>query len=163
LRTVVAFSAYCVAHSLAGAVQDGYRPEITLLFGGGWKNPALLLELRNLCSGKADYVLPQHKEIFALLPGAILNPDTSIKISDEVGLPSSGMEAGIFAFAAVQRIINKPFTQPSFTNCKSPTRCGAVFLPKTGQIASSLAEFNLPDERHLFKDPRLGRAAPDNQ
>jgi len=119
MRTVVAFSAYCVAHSLAVAAADGYEPGVILLFGGGWKNPVLLNELKALCTGRADYVLPKHTTLFSMLATAFKRAGAVIKISDDVGLPSNGMEAGIFAFAAVQRILNQPFMQPSFTNCGS--------------------------------------------
>jgi 1,6-anhydro-N-acetylmuramate kinase len=134
-----------------------------VLFGGGWKNPAMLQELKALCSGSAPYVLPQHADLFSALKQAIPEADRDIKVSDEVGLPSDGMEAGIFAFAALERLFNKPFTRPSFTNCKSPTRCGAVFVPRSGEVAASLASFQVSDERALFKDARLSRAAPSNQ
>jgi anhydro-N-acetylmuramic acid kinase len=163
IRTVIAFSAYCVAHSLAKAVALGFKPDTVLLFGGGWKNPALRQELHELCSGKASYVIPAHEEIFRGLRAAVADPTKMIQLSDEVGLPSNGMEAGIFAFAALQRVLGQPFTRPSFTNCKSPTQCGAVFVPNTGDIPQALANLALPNQRHLFKDPRLGRAAPDNQ
>jgi anhydro-N-acetylmuramic acid kinase len=163
LRTAVAFSAYCVAHSVALVVQSGCVPQRVVLFGGGWKNPAMLQELKALCSGSAPYVLPQHADLFSALKQAIPEADRDIKVSDEVGLPSDGMEAGIFAFAALERLFNKPFTRPSFTNCKSPTRCGAVFVPRSGEVAASLASFQVSDERALFKDARLSRAAPSNQ
>jgi anhydro-N-acetylmuramic acid kinase len=163
MRTVVAFSAYCVAHSLAMATAEGVQPETVLLFGGGWKNPALVLELKHLCSGRASYILPEHAELFATL--AKTNPplDGVIRNSDDCGLPSNGMEGGIFAFAALQRILNQPFTRPSFTNCKSPTRCGTVHLPASGTISPKLAAFHLHVESNLFKDKRLGRAAPANR
>lgn len=163
MRSVVAFSAYCIAHSLATGIHHGYRPEIVLLFGGGWKNQALLGEFKNICSGNVAYILPQHTQLFVSLSQALTNAGTVIKLSDELGLPSNGMEAGIFAFAAVQRLLNQPFTRPSFTNCRSPTRCGAVFVPKNGAISTSLVGMDLSDERHLFKDVRLARAAPVNQ
>jgi anhydro-N-acetylmuramic acid kinase len=163
MRTVIAFSAYCVAHSLAKAVTRGFKPESILLFGGGWKNPALREELNDICRGKAGYVLAQHKELFADLAATVPNPDRLLRGSDEVGLPNGGMEAGIFAFAAIQRILQQPFTRPSFTNCKSPTVCGAIFAPRTGEISPVLSDFNLLDQRNLFRDHRLGRAAPGNQ
>jgi hypothetical protein len=108
-------------------------------------------------------VLDQHKELFASLTSAVPDPNNVIKISDQVGLPNSGMEAGIFAFAAVQRLLGQPFTRPSFTNCKSPTICGAIFVPQSGEISSALRDLKPSDQRSLFKDRRLGRAAPDNQ
>lgn len=163
MRSVVAFSAYCMAHSLAVKVRDGYRPELVVLCGGGWKNRALSREFKNMCQGAVDYILPNHTRLFASLRQVVSNVGTAVKISDDVGLPSNGMEAGIFAFAAVRRILNQPFTTPSFTNCKSPTRCGAVFLPKSGAVSSSLVGMPLSDERHLFTDIRLARAAPGNQ
>jgi 1,6-anhydro-N-acetylmuramate kinase len=152
-----------VAHSLAKAVTQGYKPEAILLFGGGWKNPALRHELSSICRGEAGYVLAQHKKLLASLTSAVPDPDNVIKSSDEVGLPNSAMEAGIFAFAAIQRLLGQPFTRSSFTNCKSPTVCGAIFVPQTGEISSALRDLKLSDQPSLFKDRRLGRAAPDNQ
>jgi anhydro-N-acetylmuramic acid kinase len=163
MRTVIAFSAYCVTHSLAIAATEDFQPEKVLLFGGGWKNPALLAELKNLVSGRASYILPEHAQLFANLSRATPAVDGVIRNSDDLGLPSNGMEAGIFAFAAIQRILNQPFTQPSFTNCKSPTRCGTVHTPASGAVSSKLVPFNLKDESMLFKDKRLGRAAPANR
>jgi anhydro-N-acetylmuramic acid kinase len=163
IRTVVAFSAYCVAHSLATAVEAGFMPETILLFGGGWRNPVLVRELKDLCTGKAQYILSSHVGLFSSMRQAIPNLSTVMRDSDEAGLPSNGMEAGIFAFAAIQRLLNRPFTQPSFTNCKSPTICGAVQVPMSGEVSSSLSDLRLSDERGLFKERRLGRAAPDNQ
>ena len=36
------------------------------------------------------------------MTSAVPDPDNVIKSSDEVGLPNSAMEAGIFAFAAIK-------------------------------------------------------------
>lgn len=163
LRTAVAFSAYCAAHSVALAVQSGFVPQLLVLFGGGWKNPAMVSELKDLCSGRAAYMLSRHTDLFAALHRAVPNADGIIKVSDEVGLPSNGMEAGIFAFAALERLLNRPFTRPSFTGCNSPTRCGALFVARSGEMAPALKMFTLSDERALFKDRRLSRAAPSNQ
>lgn len=162
LRTVTAFSAYCVAHSLALTFQDGYLPETVLLFGGGWKNPILLEELFSLCSSGCPYILPAHRELFNNLHQQIGNPRALIRSSDEAKLPSDGMEAGIFAFAAIRRILEQPFTQPSFTNCKLPTICGAIHLPDNASISRSLSDLVLQDQGKEFKELRLSRAAPDN-
>jgi anhydro-N-acetylmuramic acid kinase len=162
LRTTVAFSAYCVAHSIALAITYGLFPETIALFGGGWKNPALVSELKDLCSGRASYILAEHEQLFASLRTSMPHIEKIIRLSDDIGLPSNGMEAGIFAFAAIQRLLNKPFTQPSFTNCKSPTRCGVIHLPQSGEISTALKGYALRDETSLFKDPRLSRAAPSN-
>lgn len=163
LRTVVAFSAYCIAHSLAIAAKSGYQPEKILLFGGGWKNCVLAGEFRSLLQGSAHYVIPKHQHLFRELPLTFRDLNSLVASSDEVGLPSNGMEAGIFAFAALQRVLNRPFTHPSFTNCKSPTICGAVFLPRSGAVSETLQDLHLRDQRDIFKDLRLSRAAPDNQ
>lgn len=163
LRTVNAFSAYCIAHSLALTIQGGYAPEAILLFGGGWKNPVLLEELFNLCSGHASYVLPTHQDLFKSMTQQKLNLGSLIRSSDDAKLPSNGMEGGIFAFAAALRVLGQPFTQPSFTNCKSPTVCGAVHLPVKGSLSRALSNLSLSDQGDEFKDIRLSRAAPDNQ
>jgi anhydro-N-acetylmuramic acid kinase len=163
LRTTIAFSAYCVAHSIATIVNDGIFPQIIALFGGGWRNPVLVSELKDLCTGRASYILPQHDPLFSSLWRSLPNIEPTIRHSDDLGLPSNGMEAGIFAFAAIQRLLNKPFTQPSFTGCASPTRCGVVHIPLSGAVSNALQDFTLCDEGPLFKDPRLSRAAPSNR
>jgi len=163
LRTVVAFSAYCIAHSLAIAIKSGYTPDTVLLFGGGWRNLILLAELKSLLHGSASYIIAKHEQLFRALPFAFPDLGAMVALSNEVGLPNNGMEAGIFAYAALQRLLNKPLTVPSFTNCRSPTVCGAVFLPLSGAVAEGLLRMQLHDQRHLFKDHRLSRAAPGNQ
>jgi anhydro-N-acetylmuramic acid kinase len=163
LRTINAFSAYCVAHSLALTFEGGYVPETVLLFGGGWKNPVLLEELYSLCGGHATYILPSHRDLFKNMHQCIKDPKKLIRSSDEAKLPSNGMEGGIFAFAALRRILEQPFTQPSFTDCKYPTICGAIHVPSSGAISSKLSDLSLHDQSGDFKEIRLSRASPDNQ
>ncbi len=162
LRTVVAFSAYCVAHSIGLAVAEGFSPEAILLFGGGWRNPVLRGELEDLILGRANYILEPHRALFSGLSAAVKAVDAQIKLADEAGLPNNGMEAGIFAFAALQRLLGQPFTRPSFTGCRSPTVCGVVFIPSNNLGADALSRFKLTDQRGVARDPRLGRAAPGN-
>lgn len=147
LRTLAAFSALCIANSIALIGQSW--PEAVVLFGGGWRNKILFSELQLICDGGADYV----KEL--IQEEGIASDILSLKIADRLvlarnlALPDQGMEAGIFAYAGTLRALGVPFTTPLLTKCKSPTKCGMIFLPG--------------DPDPSIPQPWLSRAAPDNQ
>lgn len=147
LRTVVAFSAVCIANAVASIGQS--LPSRIVLFGGGWNNKLLLSEFKSLASGQSSYA-----HCLRGLPGISsdverLNVAEKVSLARDLKLPDQGMEAGIFAFAAVQRVLDQPFSTPALTGCKSPTKCGVVFPPNSNDLS--------------VYEPAFSRAAPVNQ
>ena len=122
IRTAEFFSAYIMAYSLKFLPYN--TPDLFLLFGGGWSNPIIFEDFKNILHKKSD-VLPQHQEIFS----KIANPNAHVCHSDDYGFNSKYMEARIFADMAKYKIENKPFTTPQTTGCKTPTICGIIAFP----------------------------------
>ncbi len=147
LRTVIAFSALCIANGIAFIGQSW--PGKVILFGGGWRNKTFFKELMAICDGKAAYVHDVLGEIGVSNAISSLNLSDKIFLARDIGLPDQGMEAGIFAFAAVQRVLDLPFSTPALTGCKAPTKCGLVFTPDSSNQS--------------IPEPWLSRAAPANQ
>lgn len=122
IRTAEFFSAYIMAFSLKFLSCN--TPDNFLVFGGGWNNPIIFDDFKNILHQKA-VVLPQHQEIFS----KIANPKAQILWSDNFGFSSKYMEARIFADMACCKINNFPYSTPQTTGCKTPTICGIVAYP----------------------------------
>ncbi len=125
LRTVEFFSAYIMVYNLSFIPQDVEFPKYFLCFGGGWKNPIVLNDFKNLLHGDAD-VLPEHQEVFDKL----LTPGAVVKWSDEYGYNGKYMEARIFADMAKCYLTKEPFSYPETTGCIKPTVGGIMAKPK---------------------------------
>ncbi|MBO7556724.1 MAG: anhydro-N-acetylmuramic acid kinase [Alphaproteobacteria bacterium] len=122
IRTAEFFSAYIMAFSLK--FLPCKTPDNFLVFGGGWNNPIIFEDFKNILHQKT-IVLPQHQEIFS----KIANPKAQISWSDNFGFSSKYMEARIFADMANCKINNIPYSTPQTTGCKTPTICGIVAYP----------------------------------
>lgn len=122
VRTAEFFSAYIMAFSLKFLPYK--TPENFLVFGGGWNNPIIFDDFKNILHQKID-VLPQHQEIFS----KIANPKAKISWADKFGFNSKYMEARIFADMAKHKLNNLPYSTQQITGCKTPTICGIVAYP----------------------------------
>lgn len=122
LRTAEFFSAYIMVYSMKYFPVK--TPDYFLVFGGGWNNPLIFDDFKNLVRGQAE-VLPCHKEIFE----KIKNPQAKIQWSDEFGYNGKFMEARIFADMARCRLQNIAFSNPEITGCRKPTIGGIVVYP----------------------------------
>ncbi len=146
LRSSIAFAALCIANAIA-EIGQAFAEKI-ILFGGGWNNPLLEKDLIDLCCGKSWFELdrPAFPGLSKKLHGLSISVEISRAV--ELGLPDRGMEAGIFAFAAVQRVLKNSLTYPQATGCRSPTVCGEIFCQNSSDPVRS--------------EPWLSRAAPGN-
>ena len=124
IRTSQFFSAYTFVFNLQYIPQNLKKAKYFLTFGGGWRNPVILQDFKNLLNGSEE-VLPEHKAIFAklALPDAIVSP------SDTYGYNGQYMEARIFADMAKCLLCNEPFSYPETTGCKTPTIGGIIAQP----------------------------------
>lgn len=124
IRTAEYFSAYIFVYNLKYLASELDKPHYFLTFGGGWHNPVVLKDFKNLLTGKA-HILPEHQEIFSQLqiPNAIIAP------SDQYGYNGQFMEARIFADMAKCLLTQKPFSYPDTTGCKTPTIGGIIATP----------------------------------
>ena len=123
LRTAEYFSTYIMAYSLKHLPYK--TPNLFLLFGGGWNNPLIFNDFKNILH-QQSVILPQHREVFS----KIANNSAQICWSDDYGFSGKYMEARIFADMAKSKIENIPFTTPETTGCKTPTICGICVVPK---------------------------------
>ncbi len=131
LRTAQYLSSYTMFHSLQYVPENVTMPKHFLVFGGGWKNPQILQDLKKLIAKEA-LVLPEHQNIFKHI-NQRLGKNCHVCWSDEFGINGQYMEARIMADLAYCKIKNIPFTTPQITNCKTPTVCGKWCYPKSSQ------------------------------
>lgn len=124
IRTAEFFSAYIYVYNLRYIPQNLKRPQYFLTFGGGWHNPVVLQDFKDLLEGKAE-ALPEHKDIFA----ALQMTDVVVAPSDQYGYNGQFMEARIFADMAKCLITKEPFSYPETTGCKTPTVGGIIAVP----------------------------------
>lgn len=124
LRTAEFFSAYIFVYNLHYISKTLQKPDYFLVFGGGWKNPLVFQDFKDLLHGNAQ-VLPQHQQIFA----QIANPQAVIEWSDEYGYNGQFMEARIFADMAKCYLSKEPFSYPETTGCRTPTIGGIIAVP----------------------------------
>ena len=131
LRTAEYLSTYAMFHSLQYVPEDIKMPKHFLVFGGGWKNPLVMQDFKNLINSQS-LVLPEHQNIFKHIKQR-LGKNSQVCWSDEFGINGQYMEARIFADLAYCKIRNIPFTTPQMTNCRTPTVCGQWCYPKSSQ------------------------------
>ncbi len=125
LRTAEFFSAYVMVYNLNFIPEEIEFPKYFLFFGGGWKNPIVLNDFKNLLNGDAE-VLPEHQEIFDKL----FTPEAIVRWSDDYGYNGKYMEARIFADMAKCFLTKEPFSYPETTGCTKPTVGGIMAKPK---------------------------------
>ena len=128
LRTLEFFSAYSFFHTLSFIPENVRMPAAFLLFGGGWKNPVILEDFKNLFKTN-DFVLENHKPLFDRIKARFETPP-QVDFSDKYGYSGAYMEARIFADMARCRITGEPFSFPESTGCKTPTVAGIYVLPQ---------------------------------
>ena len=124
IRTAEFFSAYIMVYNLKFISPDITTPKYFITFGGGWKNPIVLNDFKNLLTGKVE-VLPEHKTIFE----SIYNKEIIFNNSDSYGYSAQFMEARIFADMAYCLDNNIAYSTPETTGCKTPTVCGIFAYP----------------------------------
>lgn len=124
VRTAEFFSAYIFVYNLYFILNKLDFPKYFLLFGGGWKNPVVTNDFKNLLFGKAD-VLPEHADIF----GELNHFMPAIEWSDIFGYNGHYMEARIFADMGKCLLTQEPFTFPETTGCRKPTIGGIIAQP----------------------------------
>lgn len=124
IRTAEFFSAYIMAYNLKFISSDVAKPQYFITFGGGWKNPIVIEDFKNLLSGNAK-VLPEHSSVFE----AIKNQNAIFTSSDTYDYSAQYMEARIFADMAYCLDNNIAYSTPETTGCKTPTVCGIFAYP----------------------------------
>ncbi len=124
IRTAEFFSAYIMVYNLKFISPDITTPKYFITFGGGWKNPIVLNDFKNLLTGRVE-VLPEHKTIFE----SIHNKEIIFNNSDSYGYSAQFMEARIFADMAYCLDNNIAYSTPETTGCKTPTVCGIFAYP----------------------------------
>ncbi len=129
LRTIEYLSAYTFLYTLSFIPENVRMPHTFLLFGGGWKNPVVLEDFKELLKGNGP-VLDRHKALFERIRTRFSNPPLA-DFSDRYGYSGAYMEARIFADMAKCRITGEPFSFPETTGCKTPTIAGIYILPRT--------------------------------
>lgn len=130
LRTAEYLSAYGFVYNLRYVPPAMSLPSLYLLFGGGWKNPLVRGDFESLLQGKG-VILPEHKEVFAAVYTR-LPKKTTADWADKFGFSGEYMEARIFADMACCKILNRPFSLPETTGCRTPTVGGIYVLPDGG-------------------------------
>lgn len=135
LRTVEYFSAYAFAYSLSFIPESIEFPDTFILCGGGWKNPIITDDFKNILSSRG-VLLSQHTSSFSKLAKRIPK-NLKIDMADKFGFSAKYMEAGVFADIAVSRILGEPYTLPSTTGALKPTICGVIRYPITPSTATN--------------------------
>lgn len=124
IRTAEYFSAYIFAYNLSLLPAHIQKPEYYLIFGGGWKNPVLLKDFKDILRGKMP-VLAGHEDNF----NAVRCADPKVEWSDAYGYSGQYMEARIFADMAKCLLTQEPFSFPETTGCLTPTIGGIIAYP----------------------------------
>lgn len=124
VRTAEFFSAYIFVYNLNFIFDTLDFPKYFLVFGGGWRNPVVLNDFKNLLYGQID-ALPEHREIFQ----KFLDISPVIEWSDHFGYNGQFMEARIFADMARCKLAGIPFSYPETTGCTQPTVGGIIVSP----------------------------------
>lgn len=157
LRTAEYFSAYIYTHALSYVPADWKMPRSFLLFGGGWKNPLVLGDFKDLLN-KKGLVLPEHQAVFDGIY-ARLAPSPEVVFSDAKGYSAQYMEARIFADMACCRITGTPFSLPETSGCRVPTVGGVIAYPG-GDKERATPALRALLERH--QSEHLNRPPPEN-
>ena len=135
LRTAEFYSAYTFAYSLVMIPENIKVPSTYILCGGGWKNPIISEDFRNLLTGRGVY-MPQHLSTIKKLSKRWDKDNLKILSADYFGISSKFMEANVFADMAVCRLTGTPYTLPATTGAKEPTVCGVIRYPEESTSAT---------------------------
>ncbi|MDR2337178.1 MAG: anhydro-N-acetylmuramic acid kinase [Deltaproteobacteria bacterium] len=138
LRTVEYFSVYIFVYTLRFVPAHVLFPNNFLIFGGGWKNPIVLQDFKDLLCGRG-IILNEHKEIFNALWKRFIE-EPKLMFSDEKSYSAKYMEARIMADMAYCRLIGEPFSLPETTGCKTPTVGGIIRYPQ-GKVENATENF----------------------
>lgn len=130
LRTAEYLSTYAYFHTLSHIPDNVKMPHYFLVFGGGWKNPLIMQDFKNLLQGEC-LVLEEHRELFTKIRNRFIQK-ASINWSDDYGYSGQYMEARILADMAYCKIIGEPFTFPESSGCHEPTIGGVFCYPQGG-------------------------------
>ena len=107
MRTLEVFAGYIAAYALGQTPNNiEFIPNI-VLFGGGWHNPVALQAFKDCLSGKATFILPEHRKFFEKL-SARWPQRVKVKYSDF----GTYMEARLFADLARFYIEQKSWPLP---------------------------------------------------
>lgn len=165
LRTAEYFSAYAFVYSLKYIPQEMTFPSHFLVFGGGWKNPLVMQDFKDLLSGKG-IVLDEHRALFEDIWNRVADTP-EIVFSDEKGYSAKYMEARIFADMAYCRVIGEPFSLPETTGTSKPTVGGIIRYPQgdpnnaTANFRSFVSYYHSGDlTRDNPESPYYNRACP---
>ena len=124
IYTVECFSAEIFVKSLSQIPFNVERPKHFLLFGGGWNNQVIKKHFENVLRNKSSFLrYSSRKYNFVHIENAV------IEFADALGYNSKYMEARIFADMAKCFVLKQPFSIPSVTGCKKPTKCGIMVKP----------------------------------
>lgn len=124
VRTAEFFSAYIFVYNLHFIFNQLDFPRYFLVFGGGWRNPVVMNDFKNLLFGQIE-VLPEHRDIF----NKFLEISPIVEWSDHFGYNGQYMEARIFADMAKCRLTGEAFSFPETTGCIKPTVGGIIVNP----------------------------------
>lgn len=123
VRTFEYFAAYIAVQALTLLPKKIRFPEQIVLFGGGWHNPIVRADFKNLLNGKG-FILPEHQnqftELYKRLP-------TTIKIRHS-GL-GDYMEARLMADLARYKLENKAWELPETIKAGKSVICGQIAYP----------------------------------
>lgn len=109
--TLEAFTADSIVNSLSLLRTDlDLIPKRWILSGGGWHNPVICRELHNRLK-------------------IALGKELIIQHANEAGWNSQAIEAQIFAYLAICRLLNKPYTFPNTTRVTKPISGGQLWIP----------------------------------
>lgn len=109
--TLEAFTAQTIAESLHYFDQTKW-PHLWVLAGGGWHNPVIRGVLE--------------KQIKTLIKDAV------VEMAEDAGWNSQFMEAEIFAYLAVRRLLGLPISVPATTGVSKPLSGGHLYIPSQG-------------------------------
>ena len=158
IRTAEFFSAYIMVYNLKFISPDITTPKYFITFGGGWKNPIVLNDFKNLLTGKVE-VLPEHKTIFE----SIYNKEIIFNNSDSYGYSAQFMEARIFADMAYCLDNNIAYTthagEAAFYGPKIDIKVMDA-IGRLWQLSTIQFDFNLPQRFDLEYVAAEGRKRP---
>ncbi len=127
VRTLEYFAAYIAAQALTLVPSDIELSPRFVWFGGGWKNPVVGEDFRNLLRGDG-YVLPEHEKAFAELQQRL-----GQSVTAEYSKFGTYMEARLFAELAYYYLTKQTWALPEVINTGQSLICGISAQPHTPQ------------------------------
>lgn len=123
LRSFEYFAAYIAAYSIAQIPSSLALPKDIILFGGGWHNPLILADFKDILQGKG-YILPKHKQVFAAMMSR-MPKNVNVRYSSF----GEYMEARLFADMARYKLENKPWELAEVISSGKNIVCGRIAEP----------------------------------